>query len=413
MTREVILPRLPAVSESGRQSNHFMKKIFTVLALIVLQSNCVLRAADASLRWSEAKANAWYAKRQWLVGCNFSPSTAINQLEMWQAGSFDPKTIDRELGWAESLGFTSVRVFLHNLLWQQDARGFIQRMDDFLALAHKHHIGVMFVLFDSCWDPEPKLGTQRDPKPHLHNSGWVQSPGREYLQHPERFEELKAYVVGVIHHFRNDRRIDFWDLYNEPDNKSDQPEYSLLEPADKVESARLLLDKTFHWARDAKPSQPLSSGVWLGPWGDPAKLSAMEQLQLKESDIITFHSYGKPGAVQQCVENLRRYHRPIVCTEYMARPAGSTFNPILGYFRQEHVGAYNWGFVSGKTQTIYPWDSWRKTYTGEPPLWFHDIFRTDGTPYDAQEVAFIRGVTSLKPASVAGGGVKKTGKESN
>jgi hypothetical protein len=318
---------------------------------------------------------------------------------MWQAGSFDPKTIDRELGLAESLGFTSVRVFLHDLLWQQDAKGFTRRMDDFLALAHKHHIGVMFVLFDSCWDPDPKLGKQRDPKPHVHNSGWMQSPGHEYLQHPERFDELKPYVVGVIHHFRNDPRIDFWDLYNEPYNKSDLPEYSKLEPADKAEAARLLLEKTFRWAREAKPSQPLSSGVWRGPWADPAKLSAMEQLQLNESDIITFHSYGKPEDAKHCVENLRRYQRPIICTEYMARPAGSTFNPILGYFKQEHVGAYNWGFVSGKTQTIYPWDSWRTNYTAEPPLWFHDIFRANGSPYDPKEVAFIREVTSPKSAT--------------
>jgi hypothetical protein len=387
-----------------------MKTIFTVLILSVLQSIGAVRAADASLRWSETKANAWYEKKHWLVGCNFSPSTAINQLEMWQAESFDPKTIDRELGLAESLGFTSIRVFLHNLLWEQDAKGFIQRMDGFLALADKHHIGVMFVLFDSCWDPDPKLGKQRDPKPHLHNSGWVQSPGHEYLQHPERFDGLKPYVIGVIHHFRNDRRIDFWDLYNEPDNKSDLPEYSKLEPTEKVEFARLLLEKTFRWAREAKPSQPLSSGVWLGPWADPAKLSAMEQLQLRESDIITFHNYGKPEDAQRSVEHLRRYHRPIICTEYMARPAGSTFNPILSYFRQEHVGAYNWGFVSGKTQTIYPWDSWRKTYTGEPSLWFHDIFRADGTPYDAQEVAFIREVTSFKPASMTGESAKKTEK---
>jgi hypothetical protein len=266
---------MPSVFDSGFLIDQFIKK-FTVLALIFLQSVCTLRAADASVRWSEAKANAWYAKKPWLVGCNFSPSTAINQLEMWQAGSFDPKTIDRELGLAESLGFTSVRVFLHDLLWQQDAKGFTRRMDDFLALAHKHHIGVMFVLFDSCWDPDPKLGKQRDPKPHVHNSGWMQSPGHEYLQHPERFDELKPYVVGVIHHFRNDPRIDFWDLYNEPDNKSDQPEYSKLEPVGKAEAARLLLEKTFRWAREAGPSQPLSSGVWRGPWADPAKLSAME-----------------------------------------------------------------------------------------------------------------------------------------
>jgi hypothetical protein len=258
----------------------------------------------------------------------------------------------------------------------------------------------MFVLFDSCWDPYPKLGKQRDPKPFVHNSGWMQSPGKEMLEHPERFDELKPYVEGVIGHFRDDKRIVFWDLFNEPDNMND-PAYIKLEPPHKTDATLLLLNKTFEWARAAKPSQPLSSGVWMGNWGDPAKLSAMERAQLDQSDIITFHNYGKPEDARQCVENLRRYHRPIICTEYMARPAGSTFAPIMEQFKKEKVGCYNWGFVSGKTQTIYPWDSWKKTYTAEPPVWFHDIFRANGTPYDAKEVEYIKSVTGKKPVEKA------------
>ena len=369
------------------------KMKFSFAFLLVLGLSCGL--AGAQSRWSEEKANAWSQHHRWLVGCNFSPSTAINQLEMWQADSFDPATMDRELGWAEQLGFTSVRVFLHHLLWQQDSKGLLQRMDQFLTLAHKHHIGVMFVLFDSCWDPDPKLGTQRAPKPFVHNSGWVQSPGREFMAHPERLDELKPYVEGVIGHFKNDARIDFWDLYNEPDNWNGPP-YRGLEPTNKVESARMLLEKTFAWARAMKPSQPLSSGVWMGPWADPAKLSPMERVQLEQSDIITFHNYDALEKLKPCVENLRRYHRPVICTEYMARPVGSKFDPNLRYMKEQNVGAYNWGFVSGKTQTIFPWDSWSKTYTNEPPLWFHDIFRADGTPYKTDEVQFIKSVTSSR-----------------
>jgi hypothetical protein len=93
------------------------------------------------------------------------------------------------------------------------------------------------------------------------------------------------------------------------------------------------------------------------------------------------------------VESLKRYKRPLLCTEYMARPVGSTFDPVMPYLKQERIGAYNWGFVAGKTQTIYPWDSWQKAYSSEPPVWFHDIFRPDGTAYDIKEVAFIRKVT--------------------
>jgi hypothetical protein len=320
------------------------------------------------------------------------PSTAINQLEMWQAESFDPATIDRELGYAEGLGFNTARVFLHNLLWTQDSEGFLGRMEQFLKLADKHHIKPIFVFFDSCWDPDPKLGRQHDPKPFVHNSGWVQSPGRAYIEHPERLDELKGYVEGVLGHFRDDQRIAFWDLFNEPDNLNNNS-YGQIEDPNKRQASLTLLKKVFAWAREANPSQPVSSGVWKGNWAVPSELGDFERVQLGESDIITFHDYGKPEEVQRCIASLRGYHRPIVCTEYMARPAGSTFDPILGIFKKEDVGACNWGFVSGKTQTIFPWDSWTKTYTGEPPLWFHDILHKDGMPYKAEEVRYIRQVT--------------------
>ena len=364
----------------------------SVLVAGVLFLSLASGGATAQIRWTEEEANTWNKEHSWLVGCNFIPSTAINQLEMWQADTFDPVTIDRELGWAEGLGFTSVRVFLHNLLWQQDSKGFLTRMDEFLSIAHKHHIGVVFVLFDSCWDPDPALGPQRAPKPFVHNSGWVQSPGREYTAHPERLDELKPYVQGVVGHFRKDPRIDFWDVYNEPDNRND-PAYIRLEPANKVETTRLLLQKTFAWAREITPSQPLSSAPWLGPWADPESLRPMERLQFDESDVITFHCYDKVEKLTACVDNLHRYHRPIICTEYMARPVGSTFDPNLRYLKERHVGAYNWGFVRGKTQTIFPWDSWTKTYTNDPSVWFHDIFRADGTPYKPGEVQFIKSLT--------------------
>lgn len=295
-------------------------------------------------------------------------------------------------GWAQDLGFTSVRVFLHHLLWEQDARGFLKRMDQFLDIAEKRGIGVMFVLFDAVWDPNPQLGKQREPRPHLHNSGWVQSPGVEILRDPARHDELKPYVQGVVRRFRHDPRVQVWDIFNEPDNMN-VPAYSSLEPKNKPELALALARKAFAWTREMNPTQPLTCGVWLGTWGDPARLSPMEKFQLEASDVISFHSYNKLDDVKKCVENLKRYNRPILCTEFMARPNGSQFDPILGYFQEQNVAAYNWGFVAGKTQTIYPWDTWRKTYTNEPPVWFHDIFRVDGSVYDQKEVDYIKSVT--------------------
>ncbi|MGB9471361.1 MAG: hypothetical protein WBQ59_18585, partial [Candidatus Acidiferrum sp.] len=167
-----------------------------------------------SARWTEQRANDWYAQEPWLVGSNYIPATAINELEMWQADTFDPQRIDLELGWAESIGLNTMRVFLHDLLWQQDAPGFQKRIDTFLTIANKHHIRILFVLFDSCWDPYPQLGKQRDPRPGVHNSGWVQSPGAAALKDPAQVPRLAAYVKGVVRAFANDPRILGWDVWN-------------------------------------------------------------------------------------------------------------------------------------------------------------------------------------------------------
>ncbi len=357
-----------------------------------------LPAFAAGETWSTARANEWYSRQPWPVGSNYITSTAINELEMWQADTFDLPAIDRELGWAQRLGMNTMRVFLHNLLWQQDSDGFLRRMDQFLEVADKHHIRIMFVLLDSVWDPHPQVGKQRDPKPHVHNSGWAQAPGADLLKDEARWDkELRPYIVGVLTHFREDKRVLIWDLMNEPDN--DNPAYKATELPDKATQALKLLSEEWKWARGVNPSQPLTSGVWKGKWGDDASLSAMARFQLENSDVITFHSYDPPEVTQGRIDSLRRFQRPIVCTEYMARPLGSTFASILPMLKKEHVGAYNWGFVNGKSQTIYPWDSWGKSYTGEPAVWFHDIFRSNGLPYDAKEVELIRQLTGADMAA--------------
>ena len=161
-----------------------MKKI---AALFLFSLFTATISSAQSARWTEQRANDWYAQQPWLVGSNYIPATAINELEMWQADTFDPQRIDLELGWAESIGLNTMRVFLHDLLWQQDAPGFQKRIDTFLTIANKHHIRILFVLFDSCWDPYPQLGKQRDPRPGVHNSGWVQSPGAAALKIPRKF----------------------------------------------------------------------------------------------------------------------------------------------------------------------------------------------------------------------------------
>lgn len=350
------------------------------------------KAEAADGPWSVEKAQAWGKANPWLVGCNYITSTAINQLEMWQAETFDPKTIDRELGWARSLGFNSLRVYLHDIPYKQDAEAFLKRIDEFLSIADRHQIGVMFVLFDGVWDPDPAPGEQRAPKPGLHNSGWVQSPGRAILGDPSRHDELKDYVVGVISRFKDDKRVQVWDLFNEPDNPNTNS-YGEIELKDKADRALDLLKTSIVWAREAGPSQPITIGVWKDDFANPDNLTPINKFQLEQSDVISFHSYAPLDRIKRDVEGLKRYNRPILCTEYMARGNGSTFDPVLGYLKDENVGAYNWGFVDGKSQTIYPWDSWKKPYDNEPSPWFHDILRADGTPYDAKETEYIRSTT--------------------
>ncbi len=370
-----------------------------ILALIVA-CGCFAVASPtmARERWPAEQAQAWGQKTPWLVGANYTPATAINQLEMWQADSFDPQQIDKELAWAESLGFNSMRVFLHHLPWEQDSEGFLRRMDEFLTIAERHKIGVMFVLFDSVWDPNPKLGKQRAPRKGVHNSGWVQSPGAADLKDSTRHPLLEAYVKGVVGRFKEDPRVQVWDVWNEPDNMNDNSygkNKLKQEPVDKQTHVLALLSKTFEWARAADPTQPITSGLWLGGHqGDPARLIPIERVQLDQSDVISFHSYGKLPEVKTWVDNLRKHNRFLLCTEYMARPQGSTFDPILAYFKEQRIGAYNWGFVAGNSNTIYAWNTWQTPeQLDEPKVWFHDIFRRDGSPFDPQEVDYIRGVT--------------------
>ncbi len=347
--------------------------------------------AEAAGRWTEERANAWYAQQPFLAGANFIPSTAGNQLEMWRAETFDPATIDRELGYAQALGFNSMRVFLHDQLWQHDREGLLERMNRYLAIAGRHRIKTIFVLFDSCWDPYPHWGPQPEPRPRTHNSIWLQSPGIEVLQDPARQGHLKPYVQGVLRHFANDRRILAWDLWNEPDNFDGGVRATPGEPRNKPGLVLPLLDKTLAWAREVNPSQPLTSAVWRN-CNDLDALDATQRLQLANSDVISVHCYGRLHHLEQTVRSLQRLQRPLLCTEYMDRLGGGGFDPLLGFMREQKVAAYCWGFVNGRTQTIYPPDSWRTHYAAEPPVWNNEILRADGTPYLPRETAYIRQV---------------------
>lgn len=325
-------------------------------------------------RWSAEKANRWYDSQPWIIGCNYVTSTAINQIEMWQEETFDPETIEKEMALAESIGFNTVRVFIHDLIWEADAEGFKKRLDRFFDICEKHHIKVIFTFFTNgsySFKPfEPYLGKQPDPVPGVHNSGWVQSPGSKDVNDPNKWGRLERYVRDIISTYANDDRILLWCLYNEPWNKN------------KGANTLPLLREVFDWARDINPTQPLTATIRGG------SLNEMDCFLLENCDVITFHSYESIDAVKPKVQLYKDFGRPVVCTEYMARPRGSTFGAILPFFQSERIGAISFGLVAGKGNFQYPWGS--KEGSPEPAIWFHDIFRNDGAPYDINEVRLIK-----------------------
>ena len=352
-----------------------MKKNKTLLFLTVILS--IGSTSILAQKWSKEKAEKWYAEQPWIVGANFNPSTAINQLEMWQAESFDLPTINKELGYAKSIGFNTMRVYLHSLAYKADPMGFKKRMEQYLQCANSHGIKTMFVIFDDVWGPTPKIGKQPDPKPGIHNSGWVQDPGDPMSRDTKNFPELKIYVQDILKTFANDKRVLLWDLYNEPGNSG------------KLTASIPLLNAVFSWAREVNPSQPLSVGVWR--W-DFKELNA---IQTAQSDIITYHHYSDAKDHELILNLLKSHGRPMICTEYMARTRDSKFSNILPLLKRENVGAINWGLVAGKSNTIYQWDT--PIENGEEPLeWFHDVFRKDGTPYREDEIRVIKKLTNTK-----------------
>ena len=325
-----------------------------------------------STQWTIEQANEWGKRQPWRVGANFLPSSAINQLEMWQAESFDETTIDRELGWAASIGMNVMRVYLHDLLYEADAEGFLGRMDRFLTIAERHGISALFVFFDDCWNPTAALGPQPAPQPGVHNSGWVRSPQDSQRNWPKDLARLEQFVKGTLERFKDDPRVYLWDLYNEPGNS----QYG--------DASLVLLQNVFEWAWAVRPAQPLTVGVWF----DNALLN---EYQLANSDVVSFHNYNPLPKLEDEIASLKLHRRPLICTEWMARNQQSLAPTHLPVFRREHVACVNWGLVAGKMQTQYPWGS--PSGAPEPDPWFHDLFRPDGTPYREEEVAAFRSET--------------------
>jgi hypothetical protein len=355
-----------------------MKKTIGSLLILLLFVACQQKQEKiVKKQWTSEQAKSWSQKYGWLRGSNFNPSTAINQLETWQAESFDTTTIDRELGWAEGIGMNVMRVYLHHLAWEVDKEGFKGRMNTYLNISDKHGIKTIFVFFDDCWNPTYTSGKQPDPKSGVHNSGWVRDPGDLLFSDATLIKTLEAYVKDVLTTFKDDQRIVIWDLYNEPGNSK----YG--------NQSMPLLKKVFQWGWEVRPSQPLSVGLWN------LALSDLNKFQVENSDIITYHNYEIPVKHQAAIDTLKKYNLPMVCTEYMARRNNSLFSNVMPILKEQNIGAINWGLVAGKSNTKYAWDE-PIADGSEPKLWFHEIFHPDGTPYKQEEVNLIKQLTIVK-----------------
>lgn len=355
-------------------------------------------------RWSMEKARSWYDGREWIVGCNFIPSDAGNQLEFWDSETFNLDLIRRELDLAASIGMNALRIFLHDLAWKDDPDGLLARLDSFLTAAAERELAIMPVLFDDCWHEPGTLGLHPGPKPGVHNSMWLRSPGLAAARDPAQRPRLKAYVKAVISTFARDSRVLAWDLYNELGNfflpaLAAPPPARLLRLAATGTAFYLMPIPTLplfrdvvSWARDIAPDQPLTSSLWISHRG-------LESELLAASDIVSFHDYHDGRRLAHTIDELETKvgKRPLLCTEYLARTAGSTFESCLPIFEERKVGCFNWGLVAGRTQTIYSWKDGGRI-AGEPELWYHDIFRADGSPYSGEEIALLRRVTSTPPS---------------
>lgn len=350
---------------------------FTISSLAAKKSGDKIKNEPGTV-WTKEKANVWYSSQTWVSGCNFIPSSAINQIEMWQAETFDPITIDKELGWAQELGFNTMRVYLSSVVWKNDPVGFKRRINKYLDISKKHRIRAIFVFFDDCWNEESAIGKQPDPKPGVHNSGWVQDPSSSLRKDTILlFPVMKNYVIDILTAFKNDKRVLLWDLYNEPANSN----YG--------DSSLPLVKNVFKWARLVNPSQPVSMGIWCH------SCTALNTVQIENSDVITYHNYSNENKHKQYIDFLKSNERPMICSEYMARRNDSKFQTIMPMLKNSNIGAINWGFVAGKTNTIFAWDE-PLPDAKEPKVWFHDIYRQDKTPFDSLEIKVIKSLNGIK-----------------
>ncbi len=350
-----------------------MKRLLVLFLFFVAAISAKpVTAQDSTLRWTEKKAWDWYSKQPWLCGFNYIPAYAINYTAMWDKTSFDPNAIDKELALAETTGMNVLRAVLQYAVFADDPAYFLKTLETFAGICNKHHIKFVPALFDDCTfgiNSDPHIGKQPEPLKGWYAWAWSPSPGHSMVVDTSTYPKLEAYVKAVIKHFKNDQRIVFWDLYNEPTNGG------------LGSTTFPLLKRVVAAARSVNPSQPLSIDVWN-------RNSRLNEIVLAASDIITFHNYGNKEQLVNEINQLKQHNRPLINTEWMNRPNGSAITSNLEVFYNEKVGCMLWGLVNGKTQTDLPWG--HRPGDPVPKVWQHDLYHGDFTPYDKSEIETLK-----------------------
>jgi len=326
-------------------------------------------------RWSVEKAKAWGDANPWRCGVNYIPANAINYTAMWDKTSFSPDVIRRELKLMTDMGMNCVRFVMQYKVYEEDPAYFVSALDRFLSLCDEAGVKAMPIFFDDCSfgaSSDPVAGRQSEPLAGWYAWAWSPSPGHTMVIDEREHPKLEKYVKDVLSRFKDDKRIFLWDLYNEP-SASGLGKRSFP-----------LLGKTFAWAREVDPSQPISSGIWNND-------KTLNAILLANSDVVTFHCYENRAKTAKRITEIVKMAggRPVICTEWMNRPIGSTVKECLGLFKEANVGCIAWGLVNGKTQTHLPWGH-RPEKLPYKGVWQHDLFRGDFTPYDPSEIAIFR-----------------------
>jgi len=345
---------------------------------------------------------AWYKAHDWISGFNFIPSGAMDGV-LWMLQEYDHENAFREaskeIALAARMGFNSVRVFMPFYLWRVEHDSYMKNLEQFIQLLDSYHMTLMPVLFNDCcvsksMYKDPVLGKQPEPVPGYFGGSNVtpfdddtqngDTVGYDIVDEPDMEPQVKAYVQEMARVYGQDDRILIWNIWNEAGNSQ------------RMEKSVPLMRKVFAWMREADVKQPLTADVWGAgadhPYGwlkNPGIYAEVERVAIELSDIITFHFYGDYTHARQYISILKEYGRPLINTEWMHRPYRSIIQTHMPLWKREKVGSYFFGFVNGKAQFNYVWEFIKKLPDIDTRLWMHDIFHSDFTPYDEDEIRVI------------------------